>query len=216
MRQSFTALFILFSLTTWSQQDTTSNKMSPAHSVYVRHSTQATLSLGFVDPYRQDFSVPAGFEKTNTSGYANFSIKIDYALSKHISLAADFGYDAFNYNFNQLYTGYNGTVLRYRVNTFRVFSIGLIAYYHLSNIIHVRNLDPFVGVGFALNNARYSAYPQGDSTVIKLEHTVTPYLKVGARYYISDKFSIFGDLGYEKQSIFSLGFACRFFPKKSS
>ncbi|MFI5195660.1 MAG: hypothetical protein ACHQD8_01095 [Chitinophagales bacterium] len=214
MKRYFTILFILFSLTAWSQQDTTANNRLYTHTVYERHSIQATLSLGFIDAYRHDFTMPARFEKGNASGYTNIAIKLDYGLSRHISLAANFGYDAFVYNFNQLYQGYNGLIRRYKTNNVRIFNAGLVAYYHLSRLITVKNLDPFVGVGLSLNNLRYSEYPQGDSTLIKLDHTVTPYLKAGAHYYISDQFSLFGDVGYEKQSIFSLGFSCRFFSKE--
>lgn len=213
-RYFFTVLYTILSVSAWSQQDTTANNRL-THPVYVRHSVQATLSLGFIDAYRQDFSVPAGFEKGNTSGYSNVAAKLDYGISRHISLAANFGYDAFVYNFNELYQGYNGLIRRYKINNFRVFNAGLVGYYHLGDLINVRHLDPFVGVGISLNNLRYNEYPQGDSTVIKSDHTVTPYLKAGAHYYISDKFSLCGDVGYEKQSIFSLGFSCRFFSKET-
>lgn len=214
MKRYFTVFFTLLSVTTWGQKDTTADKRLFSHSVYELHSTQTTISLGFFDAYRHSFTLPAGFEKGNASGYANIAAKLDYGLSKQISLAANFGYDAFTYNFNQLYQGNNGIIRRYKTNKFRVLNLGLIAYYHLDKWISIKHLDPFVGVGLSLNNLSYSVYPQGDSTLVKFEHTVTPYLKIGAHYYISDQFSLFGDVGYEKQSIFSLGFSCRFFSKE--
>ncbi len=76
-------------------------------------------------------------------------------------------------------------------------------------------LRPFIGLGLSLNNIKYSAHPEGDSTIVKIDHTVTPYLKAGARYYISDKFSLFADVGYDKQSVISIGFSCRFFSRKA-
>lgn len=211
MRYLFTALFIVMSVLSFAQSD--SGHTAFRHAAFERHATQATLSLGFFDGYRNDFSLPSGFEKNSTSGYANVAVKIDYGISRHISLAASFGYNAFVYNFSQLYTGYNGTIRRYKANNFRMFNIGIIGYYHFGSFIKVNRLDPFVGIGLSLNNARYSAYPQGDSTLIRLDHTITPYLKAGARYYISDRFSVFADAGYEKQAMLTLGFSCRFFPR---
>jgi hypothetical protein len=215
MRVLFTAILVTLCTIVLAQPDTGKHRMF-TNGVYQRHSTQVSLSLGFFDGYRNDLAFPAGFEKNNTSGYTNISVKVDYGISKNFSLAASFGYDAFVYNFNQLYTGHNGTIKRYKTNTFRMFNIGVIGYYHLGMLIKVNRLDPFVGIGLSLNNIRYSAYPQGDSTIVKLDHTVTPYIKAGARYYMSDRFSIFGDVGYEKQAILSIGFSCRFLPKKDT
>ncbi len=212
MKRLCTALLIFLSLSASARNDTASRTFT--HAVFERHSTQVSLSLGFIDGYRNELKMPRGFEKTNTTGYCNAILKVDYGLTKNISLAASFGYDRFVYNFAKLDTGaYGGIIRRYNTNNVRVISAGLMAYYHLGNVIKVKRLDPFVGLGASLNNVRYGAYPQGDSTVVHMERTITPYLKVGARYYLSDRFSIFADAGLEKQAIIGLGFSCRFFPK---
>jgi len=212
MKRLCTALLILASLPALARHDTAMRAFS--HAVYERHSTQVSLSLGFIDGYRNELKMPAEFEKTNTTGYCNAILKADYGLTKNISLAASFGYDRFVYNFAKLDTGANNSIIRrYNTNNVRVISAGLTAYYHLGSIIKVKRLDPFVGIGATLNNVRYGAYPQGDSTLVRTDHNITPYLKAGARYYISDRFSIFADAGLEKQAVISLGFSCRFFPK---
>jgi len=184
--------------------------------VYKKHSTTATLSVGFVDDYRQNYTLPVGFQKSNTSGFAPIYGKLEYGFFDHISVAVTASYDAFVYNFKQDYTGNNGPFVRYRSNNTRIISGGLTAFYHLDKTFHVNNLDPFVGIGLALNNIRYRALPQGDSTLTKFDHTVTPYLKAGARYFINDNFNLFGDIGYDKQSIFSIGASCRFGHKKKT
>ena len=209
---------ILLSLLSFAAraQDTTAHLPAEKVVPYQRHSVMATVSAGFIDFHRQDFALPVGFEKNNTSGYGLFYGKLEYAVSDKISIAAAFGYDAFIYNYSQLYTGYTGPIKRYKTDHYRVFNAGAIAYYHLGKKIHVKNLDPFVGVGFYLNNIRHSALAEGDSTVVSLRHNGTPYIKVGARYYITNRFSLFGDLGYDQQSIFSIGASCRFLPKKES
>ena len=216
MRPYFTILFILCSATLWAQQDTTAHATPKWHHVYERYSIIPTVSIGFIDGYRNNYSLPSGFEKNNTSGFAPILVKLEYGVGKNISIAATFGYDAFIYNFSQEYEGNNGSFVRYKTDDFRSFSGGIAAFYHLHKFIPVNHLDPFIGFGLSLNNIRYSAYPSGDSTAIKLDHTVTPYIKVGARYYVSDRFSLFGDLGYDKPAILSLGFSCRFFSQKKN
>lgn len=203
---------MLGTLTATAKTDTSDHSFK-GHSAYQRHTTIATLSAGIADGYRSGYAMPTGFRKQTASGMMPFYGKLEYGLYNHISIAAIFAYDAFQYNFQQEYTGYLGVFTRYRTNKVRIFSGGIAAYYHLDKYIHISRLDPFVGVGLSLNNIRYSAYPQGDSTLTKFEHTVTPYLKAGARYYISDQFSIFGEVGYDKQSAASVGFSCRFFGK---
>lgn len=214
MKIYLTVFLVLLSLTTWSQQSTTDSGTHTRLSEYRYHSIMATASLGFIDFYRSYYSVPKGFAKGNTSGFVPIYAKLECGLYRNISLAATFCYDNFVYNYNQEYIGNNGPFSRYRTSNTRVISGGVTAFYHLGNVIHLRHLDPFIGVGVSLNNIRYGSYPQGDSSVIKLDHTVTPYLKAGARYYLSSKYSLFADLGYDQQSIFGLGATCRFSSKK--
>jgi hypothetical protein len=208
MKIYLAAFLVLLCFSSRAQQDTG----SVPQPTYKRHTILATVSLGFVDPYRQ-YTVPAGFEKNNSSGYALVYGKLEYGFTSHISLAATFVYDALYLNNSQLYTGFSGPIKRPQRDALRIVGGGVTAFYHLSSVIHVKHLDPFVGVGISLNNIRHSNYPQGDSTLIKLDHVVTPYLKAGARYYLSSRCSLFGDVGYDNQSIFSLGFSCRFLPR---
>jgi hypothetical protein len=209
----FPALFLLSAFAAQAKTDSSGHSFT-GHTAYTRYTTIASLSVGFVDGYRNGYTMPAGFRKQNTSGIAPFYAKLEYGLYNHISIAAIFAYDAFQYNFQQEYSNYNGPFTRYRTNKVRIVSGGVAAYYHLDKYIRIARLDPFIGVGLSLNNIRYSALPQGDSTLTQIEHTITPYLKVGARYYISDQFSLFADVGYDRQSIASIGFSCRFFSRR--
>jgi len=198
MKYTITCFLTLISFIAWSQQDTGTHLNPVMHASYQRYSTTATVAVGLIDNYRQNYSLPSGFQKSNTSGFAPFSAKLEYGFYKHISAAVMVGYDAFIYNFKQDYIGNNGPFTRYETSTARIWSGGLAAFYHFNNYVHIRQLDPFIGAGLYLNNIRYSAFPQGDSTLTKYDHTVTPYLKAGFRYYISDKFSVSGDVGYDK------------------
>ena len=214
MKTCLTLLLSLCAITGWAQQDSASKKGAQAY--YVRGSVIPSVAFGFIDAYRNNYSLPSGFAKNNTSGFVPVYIKLEYGLTANIGLAATLCYDAFNYNFSQQYVGSNGPFLRYRTDAFRDFSSGLAAFYHLGNVIRVKRLDPFAGIGLSINNLRYNAYPQGDSLAIRTDHTTDLYVKVGARYFISRKFSLYGDAGYDNHTIFSFGFSCRFLPRKKS
>lgn len=181
---------------------------------YERYAVNLDLTFGVADVYRHTYPLATGFVKSNTTGFAPVSFMVDYGVSKSVSIAAAFSYDAFRYNIQQMYTGNNGPFTRYVSNNTRVLSEGLRVYYHLGKVIHVNRLDPFAGLGVTLNNIRYGAYPQGDSTVIKFEHTVTPFIKAGVRYHITPYISAMADVGYDQHSIVDLGVSCRFFRKR--
>ncbi len=199
----------------WSKGDDTTVVSHRQHRPFIQHCTLATMSLGFIDYHRSFYKLPANFEKGNTSGYGSVYGRLEYGVSDKISIAATFSYDAFYYNFSQVYAGYYGINSKhFKIDHLRILSCGVSAFYHLNHLITVAHLDPFIGVGASINNIRHSALPQGDSTTVNIEHTVTPYIKLGARYYITDKFSLFADAGYDKQSIFSIGASCRFFGRR--
>ncbi len=197
-----------------AQLDTVGRLIPMPHKAFEHNAVMAGVSLGFIDQYRTDFSLPAGFEKGTTSGFAPVFARLEYSFTDHFSLAGMFGYDAFVGNFKQVYEGANGPFVRYKTNNTRIVSGGISAFYHFEKLLSVRHLDPFIGLGLALNNIRYSALPVGDSTMVRIDHTVTPYLKAGARYYLTDKFSMFGDIGYDRHTALSIGFSVRILKNK--
>ena len=213
MRVLLLALISTFAIAANAKTDTTNVRIM-RHKPYEQGSYSASLSFGLVDNYRLNYDMPSGFEKNNVTGYPPLYAKVEYGAGKHISLAASFGYDGVQYNFFQLYKGYNNEIIRrYKTNNLNLYSYGLIAYYHFDRIAHSKRLDPFLGLGLSINSLRYSAYPQGDSTIIKTDHFASPYLKVGAKYYVTDHIGLFGDIGYDKECILSLGVTARFFKK---
>lgn len=213
MKIRCTLLCLLIYTVSFAQQPDTSVKQESFHT-YERHTALASVSVGGLDYYRGSYSLPSGHTKGNTSGYIPVYIKLEYCLYRRISLAATFSYDAFVYNYGQDYTGNNGSFERYRTNKTRIVRGGFAVNYHLQDIIHIRHLDPFITVGISLSNIRYSAYPQGDTSGVQFDHIVAPDLRIGARYYLSSKFSLFADAGYDRQSVFSVGASARFMHKK--
>ena len=170
----------------------------------------ATVSAGFFDYYRSSYSFPAGFIKSNTSGFSPVYARVEYGIDKHISIGVSFSYDVFYCNYNQVYQGFNQIFLRYKTDRVRIFSSGISGYYHFPEFMGVKKLETFAGIGLNLNNISHSSLPSGDSTVLIKDHTVSPCLKVGGRYYFSRWGSLFADAGYDKQCVISLGFSCRF------
>jgi hypothetical protein len=179
-------------------------------STFVPHSVIATLSIGFINDLRQNFSVPAGFEKANTTGFAPIYARVEYAGKSHMGYALTVGYDAFYGNYYKIYTGNGREYKRYKMDKVNVYSAGLSLNYHFDKLIHIKKLDVFATAGFLLNNIQHSAFAQGDSTVAFTDRKVAPVLKAGVRYYLSPKASVYADLGYDRHSLFALGFSCLF------
>ncbi len=211
----FLAILCLFVTGAAFSQDTAtaSKDVEMLHPAYERHSFMITASAGFINGYKSEYSVPAGFEKGQVTGFAPIFGKVEYAASNKFGIAFITGFNTLYFNSFQLYKGYYGDIRRYRADRFNIFSGGLAGYYHFTGLRKVKRLDPFIGAGLNLNNIRHSALPQGDSVVATKEHSITPYLKVGARYYISDKVSAYADAGYDKLSLVTVGISCRFFYK---
>jgi len=168
-----------------------------------------SFSVGILDGYRANYTLPSGYEKGTTTGFMPILGKIEYGVSKKISLGGAFSYDVIFFNFYHTFTGNGLSFKRYGSDKQKIFAGGLFASYHLGEYINIKRLDPFVNVGLMLNNINYSAYPQGDSIVTRRNHTVTPFIKVGARYQLNNNACLFFDAGYDKQCIFSIGVSCR-------
>jgi len=207
--KKLTAILLLLSATARSQDSLSTIPGAPIEP-YKKGSYVVTLSAGFLNGYRSEFSVPPTFEKGNTAGFLPIYAKGEYGVSDRVSLAVTAAYNVLYFNSFHLYTGYYGPIKRYTTDKFRYFSGGLTAYYHLGHVLNVKRLDPFIGIGASIANMKHSALPQGDSVVEMKSHAVMPYLKAGARYYASEKVALFADVGYDKLSIFSIGFSCRF------
>lgn len=181
----------------------------------IRHSVLASITAGFGNDYRTGYNVPAGFEKNNTSGFLPVYARLEYVTGKHMGIGATFVYNNFYGNYYQLYYANGKAYKRYKTDQVEIYSGGLALNYHFADIIKVKKLDVFVTAGFLANTIHHSAMPKGDSVISFTDRTVTPVLRAGARYYIANASSFFLDAGYDKHSIVSLGYSCRFTKKKA-
>lgn len=97
--------------------------------------------------------------------------------------------------------------------TDKVFSVsvGAMAYYHFNKLIPVRKLDVYAGAGIAGRQLTYSYdddWNGGRSH--DSEFDVIPLFKVGARYYFTKMFGVYGEGGYDDMSDVNLGITLRF------
>lgn len=99
---------------------------------------------------------------------------------------------------------------RYTDNVFSV-SIGAMAYYHFNKLIPVRKLDVYAGAGIGGRQLSYSYdddWKGGRYNDSKF--SVIPLFKVGARYYFTKMFGVYGEGGYDDMSDVNLGITLRF------
>jgi outer membrane protein W len=207
LMKSLLCLLLISASLTLHAQDTTAHGAAPA---FRKGSYLVTAGIGFMNSYRDEYRVPPSFEKGNITGFAPLFVRGEYAVSDRVSLGATFNHSLLYFNSFRLYPSFNGPVKRYTADQFRVFGVGLSAWYHFRHLFNIPGLDPFIGIGANINNERHTAMPEGDSTVRFRTHTVTPVVKAGVRYYLSDKVSLYGDAGFDKFSVVSLGVTCRF------
>lgn len=209
MRTSLLLLCVILSLSASARDTTARAPYNYDGAAFRKGVTIATLAVGFGNDYRSSYTVPTGFEKGKTSGFAPVLARVEYAVSNKVSLAFNAALGSIYFNSFRLDSGYNGVIRRSATNKLRLLSGGIAAYYHLGHLFRVDRLDPYIGAGISLNNLFYTAFPEGDSTVEKKSHTATPLLKAGVRYYFSDKVSICAEAGYDRVGMISAGFSCR-------
>ncbi len=193
---------------------TTTTAADSVRSAFVKNTYTLTLGVGFANGYRQAYSVPTGFEKGPMSGFAPIYARAEYAVSNRVSIGFGMAFNTIYFNNARVDSGHTGIVRRTATNKWRFFSGGLMAMYHFGHIIKNNKVDLYAGAGLNLNNIAESARPKGDSTVSVTSHSVTPAIRIGGRYYISDKFSLHADAGYDKLSVFAIGASCRFDGRK--
>lgn len=99
---------------------------------------------------------------------------------------------------------------RYTDKVFSV-SIGAMAYYHFNKLIPVRNLDVYAGAGIGGRRLSYTYDNDWNgSRYNDSEFDIIPLFKVGARYYFTKMFGVYGEGGYDDMSDVNLGITLRF------
>ncbi len=122
--------------------------------------------------------------------YAKFEhgfMRDEIGLGGHIST----GWGSFN--------SYNNSK-----TNFMAFSIGSLVFYHFNKLIPVKQMDLYVGVGLGY---RYIKYSTNDAIILKenSHNDVLGMIKLGIRYHIKPKLSLFAETGYDGMSGFNAG-----------
>ncbi len=175
----------------------------------------ATFSMGVDDAYRNTSSLPTNFLKTTSTGLNPVFGQLELGVSKHFGIGATFGYDNFINHYSQLFNS-SDSLVKFKRDVSDKISIqrwGLNVTYHVNQAFKIKQLDVYMGAGLLLNRIKHSNLPQGDSTITSVQHSVSPSIRVGARYYVQGRSSIFLDAGFNDQSSVSVGYCCRFIAK---
>ncbi len=97
MKKYVLAFLLLLSYAAQSQQSTTVQKEEePEDNAFKIHSWVPTVSIGFINGYRTRYTVPPGFDKGSTTGFAPIYARLEYGVSDRVSIA-------FNTAFNTIY-----------------------------------------------------------------------------------------------------------------
>ena len=160
------------------------------------------LSFGFGVPNRSgtDFDYWGGDD--HRFGYGPMYVKYEHGILPEVGLGGYLAIAGSKYEYGPGY--------RYADKIFSVGG-GFLGYYHFHKLIPVRNLDVYAGAGIAFRNIAYSyddAYGNDNSN--RGEFEVFPTIKVGARYYFSHIFGVYGEAGYDKMSDVNFGISLRF------
>ncbi len=87
---------------------------------------------------------------------------------------------------------------------FTAISIGSLVFYHFNKLIPAKKLDLYVGVGLGY---RHIFYVTNDPIVLSesSDDDILGMIKLGIRYHVKPKLSLFAETGYDGMSGFNAG-----------
>ncbi|MBA3827831.1 MAG: hypothetical protein H0X33_02745 [Taibaiella sp.] len=192
-------------------QDTTSTQTP--YSSFQRHTSIITVSFGLADWNKQNYKKPDSTTFGSGSTSLPVYLKLERAIGKHISITASLAYDVFYYNYSHPEVSNGKSYYLQYSDKVRIVSPGLQLSYHFNDLIPIRNLDVFITAGGAANFVHHDSYLHADTSSHVTRPTIDPLVRLGARYYINKHAAFFGDVGYDRISLISLGFSYRIFGK---
>jgi len=160
------------------------------------------LSLGFGFPNKSGTGVDYWGGNDHRFGYGPLYVKYEHGIITELGLGGYLAMAGSKFEY--------GPDRRYTDRIF-AFSGGFLAYYHFNKLIPVRNLDVYAGAGLGFRQLSYSYDDAfGNQSDDRGEFEVYPVIKVGARYYFTRVFGVYGEGGYDKMSDINLGVSFRF------
>ncbi len=163
-------------------------------------SSQASLlSFGIGFPNRSG----AGYDwDSDRLGFGPLYVKYEHGILNELGLGGYVAGAASRHKY--------GPNDRYTDKVFSV-SVGAMAYYHFNKLIPVRKLDVYAGAGIGGRRLSYTYDNDWNgSRYNDSEFDIIPLFKVGARYYFTKMFGVYGEGGYDDMSDVNLGITLRF------
>ncbi|HMG88546.1 MAG TPA: hypothetical protein VK589_00750 [Chryseolinea sp.] len=121
------------------------------------------------------------------SGFAvGFTINAEFSITDDIAIGPYFAFTHWNYSYN--FAGYDDI-------SYNFIDFGARGSYHFARLLKVKNekFDPYAGafLGFVASTNNFDDNGYNDP----YDGAVRGGLYAGARYYFSDKFGVFGEVG---------------------
>ena len=153
-----------------------------------------SFGLGFVNTYMNGISASGKYGFSIPSIYAKYEIGImdEIGIGVRWSLGSGY-YKYMNTRYSNFATG--GTVA---------------GYYHFNKLIPVQKLDVYAGAGFSTIYRSYVHNNGVNRDVRYNDLLLRPVFLVGARWYFSNSFSVYGESGYDGMSYSNFGITLRF------
>jgi len=110
------------------------------------------------------------------------------------------------------YAGFAASRYRYSKNNVdhaTAFGMGALGYYHFNKLIPVRQLDVYAGVGIGFR-ARSFTETRNKVKTNGTDFDVLPVAKAGARWYFTQLFGVYAEVGYDQMSDVNIGINLRF------
>jgi hypothetical protein len=130
------------------------------------------------------------------SGFAvGFCINAEFSITDDIAVGPYFAYTHKNYNYGSVINGdYN----------YNFIDIGARGSYHFARLLNVNNdkFDPYAGAFIGFVSSSGNADPIYNGYYTSYGSRVQAGVFAGARYYFSDKFAAFGEVGAGLHPVF--------------
>ncbi|HEY5747570.1 MAG TPA: hypothetical protein VIU12_15945 [Chryseolinea sp.] len=149
------------------------------------------LSFGLGAPNRP---VQDDFNGWNHSGLPVLYGKYEHGIMDEIGIGGQLAI-----------TGGSNKYNNNKVNIF-AFHMAVLGYYHFNKLIPVKALDVYAGAGLAL---RIRSGSDDNSNRDDNDTNVTIPVKVGGRYYFTDKFGAYLEVGWDDMSDANIGVTFR-------
>lgn len=88
--------------------------------------------------------------------------------------------------------------------------MGILGYYHFNKLIPLKKLDVYAGAGLGFVNGHYKFDDHSPYKISNSYFDVNAIFKAGARWYFTQGFGVFLEVGYDDMSAANLGVSFRF------